>query len=94
MIKKYGTNGTHLDQQQKALEKLGKRREDAIEVAKTLKAPPVPEAKPEDAAPAAEGEAPAEGETAEAPAETPEATAETTEATDAPAEESSEEKSE
>jgi small subunit ribosomal protein S16 len=53
LIKKYGTNGTHLDAQKEALERLGKRKE-------YTPAPP----KPAPAAPAAE-EAPAE----EAPAE-------------------------
>ncbi len=64
LIKKYGTNGTHLDAQKEALERLGKRKEYTPAPA----APPKPVAKEEPAAeeaPAEEAaaeEAPAEGE--------------------------------
>lgn len=68
LIKKYGTNGTHLDAQKEALERLGKRKE-------YTPAPPAPAPKPAakeepaaEEAPAeeapAEGEAVAEGEAA------------------------------
>ena len=63
LIKKYGTDGTHLDAQKEALERLGKRKEYAPAPAEA----PKPVAKEE---PVAE-EAPAE---AEAPAETEAAT--------------------
>ncbi|MEO1617883.1 MAG: 30S ribosomal protein S16 [Planctomycetota bacterium] len=59
LIKKYGTNGTHLDAQQAALERLGKRKEYT-----PVAAPPAP-AEP---APAAE-ETPSEEPAAEAPSE-------------------------
>lgn len=71
LIKKYGTDGTHLEQQKSAVERLGGRRQkaitEAIAAANNLPAAPVAEPEP---APAAEGaEAPAEGaEAAEAPA--------------------------
>ena len=73
LIKKYGTDGTHLEQQKSAVERLGGRRQkaiaEAIAAANNLPAAPVAEPEP---APAAEGaEAPAEG--AEAPAEGAEA---------------------
>ncbi|QEF96697.1 30S ribosomal protein S16 [Stieleria maiorica] len=65
LIKKYGTDGTHLDAQKEALERLGKRKEYTPAPA----APPQPAAKEEPAAeeaaaeePAAEGEAVAEAE--------------------------------
>ena len=70
LIKKYGTNGTHLEAQQEALERLGKRKEYTPAPA----APPKPAAKEEPvaeeapaeeaAAEAAEGEASAETEAA------------------------------
>ena len=101
LIKKYGTDGTHLEQQKSAVERLGGRRQkaitEAIAAANNLPAAPVAEPEP---APAAEGaEAPAEGaEAAETPAaeaaETPAAeekpaeapaAAEETPAADAPA---------
>ena len=72
LIKKYGTDGTHLDAREAALERLGKRKE-------YTPAPPKPAAKkpdpkPEDAAPEASAadETPAE-ETASADAQQPEA---------------------
>ena len=65
LIKKYGTDGTHLDAQKEALERLGKRKEYTPAPA----APPQPVAQEEPAAeqaaaeaPAAEGEAVAEAE--------------------------------
>ena len=69
LIKKYGTNGTHLDAQQAAAERLGKRKEyaPAPEPAKPAKA------KQEEAAEEKEAEKPAE-ESAEA-TETPAAEA-------------------
>lgn len=91
LIKKYGKDGSHLDKQAAALEKLGKRREAAIEVAKTLKAPaPKPEEPaateeaPADAEATATEEATTETATEEAPAAeaAPEATAEATEKTE------------
>lgn len=83
LIKKYGKDGTHLDAQKEAIERLGSRRQksinEAIASAGNLPAPPEPEAP-----------APSDEPAAEAPAE--EATAETTEEnTDAPAEEATEE---
>ena len=92
LIKKYGTDGTHLEQQKSAVERLGGRRQkaitEAIAAANNLPAAPVAEPEP---APAAEGaEAPAEGaEAAETPAaeaaETPAAEAAETPAAEAPA---------
>lgn len=59
LIKKYGTNGTHLEAQKEALERLGKRKEYTPAPA----APPKPAAKEEPAAEAAPAEeTPAEGE--------------------------------
>jgi small subunit ribosomal protein S16 len=50
MIKKYGKDGTHLDAQQKAIEKLGTRRQNsikaALEAAANLPAPPAPSEEP------------------------------------------------
>ena len=59
LIKKYGTEGTHLDAQKEALERLGRRKE----YTPSPVPPPKPVAKEEpvaEAAPAAEGQA--EGE--------------------------------
>lgn len=82
LIKKYGKDGTHLDAQKEAIERLGGRRQkaisEAISAASNLPAPPEPEAP-----------APAEEAAAEAPAEATEETTE--EKTDAPAEEASKE---
>lgn len=83
LIKKYGKDGTHLDAQTEAIERLGGRRAKAIEEARaaaaSVKMPDV--TKPsEDPAPAAEGEAKPEGEAA----------AEETKAEEAPAEEKAE----
>lgn len=69
LIKKYGTNGTHLEAQKEALERLGKRKEYTPAPA----APPKPAAVEE---PAAE-EAPAEEASAEEAAGEGEAAAET-----------------
>ena len=106
LIKKYGSEGTHLQAQLDAIEKLGGRRAKSIEDARAAAAA-APKPKIEEPAPAAEeapseSESPAEGEasTEEAAAEAPaeEAATETPaeEATaEAPAEESAaEEKSE
>src|SRR6056297_107647 len=57
LIKKYGTNGTHLDAQQAALERLGKRKEYTPappEPAKPKKEDPKPEATAEAASSEAE----------------------------------------
>ena len=66
LIKKYGTNGTHLDAQKDALERLGKRKDytPAPEPAKPAKK----EEPKAEAEPAAE-ETPAEASAEEAPAE-------------------------
>ncbi len=91
LIKKYGSEGTHLEAQATAISKLSARRAASIEAARdavaNLEMPKVEEPTPAEA-PAAEGEAaaaPAEG--AEATAETPtEATpTEATPAAEAPA---------
>ncbi len=106
LIKKYGSSGTHLDQQNAALERL-KQKEKFMPAVVPAPKPPEPEkpeevAVTEEAAPeAAEAAAPAAEETpaketpakeAAAPAEeTPaEAAAETAEATEEPKKESSE----
>ena len=85
LIKKYGAEGSHLEAQKEAIERLGGRRAAAIEQARaSAAAVEIPKAPEPEAAPA-EGEAATEGE---APAETDAAeTTETTEAaTEAPAE--------
>ena len=91
LIKKYGTDGTHLDQQQVALTRLSSRRADAIvaatraaeEAAQSMPKPKEEETPPADdaAAETTEGEAAAEA-TAEA------ATAETTPAEEETADDS------
>ena len=51
LIRKYGTNGTHLEQQREAIERLGARRSSAIEAAlKAAAAAPKPQVEPEPAA--------------------------------------------
>lgn len=106
LIKKYGTDGSHLAAQAEALSRLSGRRAAAIESAKSAAAsvemPKVEEPKPaEEAAPEGEATAaPAEDSAAEAPAEAAaEATeapaaeapaAEETPAAEAPAEEAAE----
>ena len=63
LIKKYGTEGTHLDAQKEALERLGKRKE----YTPAAPAPPKPAAEPVAEAPAEEApaeEAAAEGDAA------------------------------
>ncbi len=89
LIKKYGTNGSHLEEQKLALDRLGGRRASSIAAAvneanetKVELKPDVPEETPEAAAettaPEAETTAPeAETTTPEAEAKTPEAAAET-----------------
>lgn len=63
LIKKYGSNGTHLEQQKAALERLGNRKEYAWTPA------PAAPAKPPEEAPAAESSESSEGEgAAEQPA--------------------------
>jgi len=80
LIRKYGTDGTHLEQQQQAIERLAAHKQRSVVIP-----PVVIQPKPEEEAPAEEpaAEAPAEApaETIEEPAaETPaEAPAETTE---------------
>ena len=101
LIKKYGTNGSHLEAQKEALEKLGGKRAASITAAVSEAEKTKPEAKAEETpAEATEGaeaaEATAEETTAEAPAETTEAPAEaaaeeSAPAEEAPAEEASEE---
>jgi len=93
LIKKYGTDGTHLEQQKSAIERLGGRRQkainEAIESANNLPAAPVAEPEPAPAEEGAEATPAAEGAEAatDAAAETP--AAETAEApkAEAPAEE-------
>lgn len=99
LIKKYGKDGSHLDAQTEAIERLGGRRAKAIEEARaaaaSVKMPDV--TKPsEDPAPAAEGEAKPEGEAAaEGTEATADAAAEEKPAAEAPAEEAkAEEKAE
>ncbi len=71
LIKKYGENGTHLEQQQAALERLGKRKE--YEWTPAPAAPAKPAKKEESAEqPAAEDAPAAEGEGEQAAAETTE----------------------
>ncbi|MGI9518683.1 MAG: 30S ribosomal protein S16 [Pirellulaceae bacterium] len=93
LIKKYGTDGTHLDQQQQALGRLASRRADAI-VSATSAAQAAAENAPPPAA--AEPAAKASTETAEAAAteESTEATEEATPAQEPVAEESAGEKAE
>ncbi|MEM8945092.1 MAG: 30S ribosomal protein S16 [Planctomycetota bacterium] len=87
LIKKYGTNGTHLEQQKAALESLAAPK--TVPDPGAVAAPKKPEAeKPAEAA-AEGGEAPA-AEAPEAPAE--EAKAEASPAEEAPAEDKTEEK--
>ena len=99
LIKKYGTEGSHLQKQADAIERLGGRRAKAIEEARQLAAN-TPKPKVEEApAPAAEGEAAAEAGDAAAPAEeakaeeaaAPEAKAEAEAKKEAPAEAKAEE---
>ncbi len=74
LIKKYGTGGTHLQQQQAALERLSIRPQApepvAIPLLSTEAPAPVEEAVPADASPAeVPAEVPAEASSAEVPAE-------------------------
>ena len=82
LIKKYGTNGSHLEEQKLALDRLGGRRASSIAAAvneanetKVELKPDVPEETPEAAAETTAPEA--ETTTPEAEAKTPEAAAET-----------------
>ena len=93
LIRKYGTDGSHLAQQTEAIERLGGRRAEAIEAAKAAAAAaPKPKVEPEPEEPPAEESAEASSEevtaeetvTEEAPAE--EAPAEEAPAEEAPAE--------
>ena len=75
LIKKYGTDGTHLEAQKEAISKLSDRRGKAIEAARVAAAsvempkPEAPAPEPAAEAPAAEGEAKPDGEAkADAPA--------------------------
>lgn len=86
LIKKYGTNGSHLSQQQAALERLASRRGQAIDAARkaaadAAAAAPAPAETPEtpsaDAAPPADAEATTEA-TEEATSDATETTAENT----------------
>jgi len=99
LIKKYGTDGSHLEAQAEAISKLSGRRASAIESARAAAAKvELPKAEPEPTeAPAEEtAEAPAEGAAEAAEAAAPEATpAEaSTETTAEPAEGAAEEKAE
>lgn len=87
LIKKYGTGGSHLQQQADAIEKLGGRRAKAIEDARAAAAA-APKPKKEEPAAAEAPAADAEG--GEAAAEAPAATEEAAEAK--PAEEAAAEK--
>ena len=97
LIKKYGTEGSHLQKQADAIERLGGRRAKAIEDARQLAAN-TPKPKVEEA-PAPEAEAAAEAGDAAAPAEeakaeeaaAPEAKAEAEAKKEAPAEAKAEE---
>lgn len=82
LIRKYGSNGTHLEAQQKALEKLGGRRAAAIESARqAAAATPKPKPDPEPEAAAEEtASAEAAAESTEAAEATP--ATESTEATE------------
>ena len=91
LIKKYGTDGTHLEAQKEAISKLSDRRGKAIEAARVAAAsvemPKVEAPAPEPAA-EAKAEAPAEEAKADAPAEEAKAEAPAEEAkAEAPAEE-------
>jgi small subunit ribosomal protein S16 len=91
LIKKYGTDGSHLEAQAEAISKLSGRRASAIESARAAAAKvELPKAEPEPTeAPAEEtAEAPAEGAAEAAPAEA------STETTAEPAEGAAEEKAE
>lgn len=88
LIKKYGTNGTHLEAQQQALEKLGTRRAAAITAAVTEAEQTKVEAAAEET-PAASSE----GATEEATGESAEATATEASADQPAAEETSSEES-
>ncbi len=78
LIRKYGSNGTHLEAQQKALERMGSRRSAAIEQARqAAAATPKPKLEPEAEAAPADETAPAD----EAAAAETNDTAESTEAT-------------
>ena len=101
LIKKYGTDGTHLAAQAEALGRLSGRRAASIESAKAAAAavemPKIEEPKPAEETPATDEPAPAEESateaTAESSAETPaEEVAADSPAESAPAEESGEEK--
>lgn len=66
LIKKYGTNGSHLDQQAQALERLAQKPQAPAPVAIPLPTPEAPAAAEAPAAEAPAAEAPAEKATAEA----------------------------
>ena len=80
LIRKYGTEGSHLDQQQKALNRLAERKANAIAGA-TSDAQKAASRKPKEEPKPAEAETPAEPVADEAPAEA---------AAEAPAEEKTE----
>jgi len=67
LVKKYGQNGTHLEQQKAALERIKTTRPQAPAPYIPPPKPPEPEAPAAEAAPAAEGEAPAAEGATEAP---------------------------
>ncbi|SMP73129.1 SSU ribosomal protein S16P [Neorhodopirellula lusitana] len=73
LIKKYGEEGTHLDAQKAALDRLGKRKDytpaPAAPAPKPQAPEPVAEAAPAEEAPAEEAAAPAEGASEEAATE-------------------------
>ena len=91
LIKKYGTDGTHLEAQKEAISKLSDRRGKAIEAARAAAAsvemPKIEAPAPEPAVEEAKADAPAEEAKADAPAEEAKADAPAEEAkADAPAE--------
>ena len=76
LIKKYGTNGTHLDQQKAAVERTKALKPTAPPPMVVPKPKPADEPAPSDAAPSSEGEAPAAAEQADAPVDGGEASGE------------------
>ena len=94
LIKKYGTSGSHLQQQADAIERLGGRRAKSIEDARQLAAKtpkPKVEEPPKAEEAGAEGETAAEASDAAAPAEEAKAEAPAEAKAEAPAEEKKEE---
>ena len=83
LIKKYGAEGSHLEAQKEAIERLGGRRAAAIEQARQAAASvEMPKEEPEPEAPAAEGESDAAATENGDASENAEATSETSETTE------------